>query len=76
MSEAPRRKSRWKRRLLILALIGLMQAETARIWLFLLPMLILPAAAELSSWRRGAIAVFVAMWLMLCLLGQNMAFMF
>jgi hypothetical protein len=57
--------------------LGLMQAETARIWCFLLPVLILPAAAEVSRWpRRAQIAVFGAMWMLLCLVGQNLTFMY
>jgi hypothetical protein len=63
--------------ILLLALLGLMQAETARIWCFLLPVLILPAAAEMSRWpRRAQFAVFGAMWMLLCFVGQNLTFMY
>jgi hypothetical protein len=63
--------------ILLLALLGLMQAETARIWCFLLPVLILPAAAELSRWpRKAQLALFAAMWMLLCLVGQNLTFMY
>ena len=61
----------------VLAITGLLQAETARVWCFLLPLLALPAGAELSRWPRWMrMTVFAAMWLLLCLVGQNLAFMF
>ena len=54
-----------------------LQAETARVWCFLLPLLMIPAASELSRWPRGMqLAVFIAIWLLLCLVGQNMTFMY
>ncbi len=63
--------------IVILAITGLMQAETARVWCFLLPLLILPASAELSRWPRWAqISVFASMWALLCCVGQNLAFMY
>jgi hypothetical protein len=63
--------------IVLVALAGLLQAETARVWCFLLPLLVLPAAMELSRWPRAArVAVFAAMWLLVCLVGQNMTFMY
>jgi len=40
------------------ALTGLIQAETARVWIFLLPLLMIPAGLELSRWppRLRAVA--------------------
>jgi len=34
----------------VVALTGLIQAETARVWIFLLPLLMMPAGVELSRW--------------------------
>jgi hypothetical protein len=63
--------------IVLLSLIGLMQAETARIWCFLLPLLMLAASAELSRWPRPArLLTYAAAWLLMCCVGQNMAFMF
>jgi hypothetical protein len=63
--------------IVVLALSGLMQGETARIWLFLQPLAMTPAAMELSAWpRKSQLVVFVAMWVLLCLVGQNLTFMY
>ena len=35
----------------VVALTGLLQAETARVWIFLMPFLALPAAMEMVRWR-------------------------
>ena len=37
-----------------IAVMGLMQAENARVWIFLMPLIALPAAIELSTWPLGA----------------------
>ena len=79
--EAPKQTRLWAAlclaQIVLIALLGLMQAETARIWCFLLPLLILPAAAELSRWpRKAQLAVFGAMWMLLCFVGQNLTFMY
>jgi hypothetical protein len=44
---------------------GLIPAETARLFLFLLPLLALPIALELTTWDWvGRMTVFVCMWVM------------
>jgi hypothetical protein len=39
--------------LAIVDLSGLLRAETARVWLFLQPLAVIPAGAELSRWSPG-----------------------
>lgn len=60
---------------LAVALLGLLQTETARVWVFMLPMLLIPAGLELAEWppraRMGALA---CLWVMTALLSQNMVF--
>lgn len=36
----------------IVALIGLLPAETSRVWIFLIPFVALPAAIEIAQWTR------------------------
>jgi hypothetical protein len=36
---------------LLVGLLGLIQCETARVWIFMLPMLMLPLGLELASWN-------------------------
>jgi hypothetical protein len=61
----------------IVAATGLMQTETARTWCFMLPLITIPAAIELSRWRSLARwAVILMIWLILCLVLQNLAFIF
>jgi len=56
-------------------LVGLLQGETARVWLFMLPMLLLPAGLELSRWSRPSqITAFACMWFLMAVLSQNMVF--
>ena len=60
---------------LVVALMGLIQAETARVWIFLLPLLFLPAALELRRWTpRQRSAVHATMLLVLIALYANMVF--
>ncbi|HKB78778.1 MAG TPA: hypothetical protein VKH35_03585, partial [Thermoanaerobaculia bacterium] len=59
----------------VVALTGLIQAETARVWIFLLPLLMIPAGLELSRWppRLRAVA-HVAMIAVTIALYANMTF--
>jgi hypothetical protein len=79
-----RQTSRSRRWLLILAiaqpvvvaLSGQLQSETARVWNFMLPLLIFPAAVELARWRPWARGVFyLSLLLVLLVVGQNMFFL-
>jgi hypothetical protein len=59
----------------VIAAIGLLQTESARIWIFMYPMLMLPVGMELSGWKtRGRIAVFVALLLLMIAMCQSMEF--
>jgi hypothetical protein len=61
---------------IVIALIGLLQTETSRIWIFMYPMLMLPIGLELSRWRAGArIVVYAALLLLAAAMCQSMEFM-
>ena len=80
-SQIDRIQRRWAMlcvaQIILLALLGLMQAETARIWLFLLPLLIAAAVPELSRWSRNMQwIVLAAAFFLMCLVGQNLTFMY
>ena len=54
---------------------GLLRAETARVWLFLQPLLAVPVALELSRLRgRWLLAIFVLQWWILVCLKAKMSF--
>ena len=60
---------------IIVAATGLLQTETARVWIFMYPMLMLPVGLELANWRpRQRIAVYVAVLLLTMLMCQSMQF--
>jgi len=60
---------------LTVALTGLIQAETARVWIFMLPLLMMPAGVELSRWPlRQRFAVHVVMIAVTFALYANMTF--
>jgi hypothetical protein len=57
------------------ALVGLLQGETARVWVFMIPLLLVPAGLELSRWsRKGRLAALGCLWVLMALLSQNMVF--
>lgn len=59
----------------IVAVTGLLQVETARVWLFLLPMLAFPAALEMARWpRAGRLLAFGTMIVVTIALYTNMRF--
>jgi hypothetical protein len=61
--------------LVAVALTGVLPGETARCWIFLFPLLLLPAGLELSAWPKGArLAAMGCLWLLTVLLSQNMVF--
>ena len=60
---------------LVVALTGLVQSETARVWNYMLPLLLLPAALELRAWTsRERLTFFACLWILLAVIGQNMTF--
>jgi len=61
---------------ILVAMTGLLQSETSRVWNFMLPLVLLPAAIELSHWPRAARAVaYLAMLILMLAIGHNMVFM-
>jgi hypothetical protein len=61
----------------VVAALGLLQAETARVWDFMLPLLMIPVGLELARWpRRARAAVLVALAIITCAICQNMKFLF
>jgi hypothetical protein len=57
------------------ALLGLLQGETARVWIFIFPLVLVPAGLELAGWSRARrLAVLGCLWLLTALLSQNMVF--
>lgn len=58
--------------IVLTAVTGLLQTETMRVWLFLLPLLLLPASLELARWPRWAKAVaLAAVWWMCVSVNQH-----
>jgi hypothetical protein len=61
--------------LVAVALSGLLAGETARVWIFMFPLLLIPAGLELAAWRPGPrLAALACLWLLTALLSQNMVF--
>jgi hypothetical protein len=61
--------------LIAVAISGTLAGETARVWLFMLPLLLIPAGLELAAWpRRDRWAAMACLWLLTALLSQNMVF--
>jgi hypothetical protein len=61
--------------LLFVAAAGLIQSETARVWIFMQPMLMLPIGLELARWPAGfRLTVYAALLLITAAVCQNMVF--
>ena len=59
----------------IVAVTGLLATETARVWIFLMPLLMLPASRELAKWSRPArLAAHATMVVVTIALYANMRF--
>ena len=59
----------------VIALTGLIQAETARVWIFMMPLFFVPAALEMETWTpRERFATFAAQLIVLIALYANMVF--
>jgi len=57
------------------AISGVLAGETARVWIFMFPLLLIPAGLEISSWTRGPrLTALACLWLLTALLSQNMVF--
>lgn len=63
--------------ILTVDLTGLLRGETARVWLFLQPLVIVPVALELSRFRwHWRLAIFWMQWLIVACLKAKMFFFF
>jgi hypothetical protein len=63
--------------LLLVAVTGLLQCETARVWNFMLPLLLLPVGLEMSRWSLGQrVGVLAVLALITATIHQNMLFIY
>lgn len=63
--------------LIIVAITGLLQSETSRVWNFMLPLLMIPVGLELSKWDRSSrLACYGLLALLTMVIYQNMTFLF
>jgi hypothetical protein len=63
--------------LLLVAVLALLQSETARVWDLMLPLLMIPIGLELARWPRPARAAALAtLSLVLAAICQNMLFLY
>ncbi len=62
--------------LIVMGAAAFLPGETARLWLFMFPMLMVPIGFELSQWPvRHRMAVYAALWLVTAAIAQNMIFL-
>lgn len=58
------------------AISGLLAVETARVWLFLVPLLLIPVGSELRYWGFCArMAAFSGLWFLTAVVAQNITFL-
>jgi hypothetical protein len=63
--------------ILLVAVLALLQSETARVWDLMLPLLMIPIGLELARWPRSARAAALAtLSLVLAAICQNMLFLY
>jgi hypothetical protein len=63
--------------IVLLAVLGLLPAETLRVWAFLLPLLMVPCGLALSRFSlNGRLLFYLAAWVVLAVTCQNMDFMY
>lgn len=61
--------------ILAVAVTGVLAVEAARVWIFLLALLMLPVGLELREWSfRSRMATYAALWFLTTAIAQNMAF--
>jgi hypothetical protein len=62
--------------IVFVAAVGLLPGETARVWIFLLPLLMLPVGLELARWTFAArMMAYASLWLVTAQLAQHMQFL-
>jgi len=60
----------------LVALLGLIQGETERVWIFMMPMLMLPIGLELANWNVASrMVVLGALLLISTMICQNIVFL-
>jgi len=58
------------------AIVGLLQTETARVWIFMMPLAMIPIGLELQEWTaRSRFAVYACLALVVAAIHQNMIFL-
>ncbi len=63
--------------ILVVAAAALLPGETARLWMPLLPLLVVPIGMELARWRaRDRMIAYACLWLSLAILAQNITFIY
>ena len=63
--------------LLVTAITALLPGETARVWNFLVPLILIPAALELERWPRWLpLIAYASMAWLTALLARSMVFMY
>jgi hypothetical protein len=63
--------------IVFVAFAGLIQGETSRLWIFLLPMLMMPVGLELSKWeKRPRLAVYAVLLILTVMIEQSMTFFY
>ena len=63
--------------ILTVAVSGLLRTETARVWIFLLPLLMFPIGNELAGWRFfPRLAVYFCLWFLMSSVLQNMSLIY
>lgn len=63
--------------LLFIAVSGLLQSETSRVWNFMLPLLMIPVGLELSGWSiKARLTALMMLALVTAALYQNMTFLY
>jgi hypothetical protein len=61
--------------ILILAATGLLTVETARVWMFLIPLFLIPAALEISRWTpKARLVIYLSLLCIVIALTLNMRF--
>ena len=59
----------------VVGMLALLPGETARVWLFMLPLLMIPVGCELATWSlRARCTAYVALWAISVVVCQNMVF--
>jgi len=62
---------------LIVAATGLLQCETARVWSFMQPLVLIPVGIELARWtNRARLTAFACLFILLVVQGRNFIFQY